>query len=202
MGGFGKAVASGLGLRHDWGSQYRAKAFQAEIKWLGIRSTPAYVDEPECNGDALGSGLTGSRHLSASVAVCRGRLFWMRMRRLLGFTSRSAVLLRKLDGLRHPRPAPATPPSARIMVPPAPRPPSLRPDTCPHPLTAGSLPALFAGECVESVDPVALDLAWPIPPWRRPTDLPIFPESVRGTTTAEPVAGTSNGRCFGGANPQ
>ena len=50
MGGFGKAAALGLGLRHDWGSQYRAKAFQAEIKWLGIRSTPAYVGEPECNG--------------------------------------------------------------------------------------------------------------------------------------------------------
>ena len=52
MGGFGKAIAMGLGLRHDWGSQYRAKQFQAEIKWLGIRSTPAYVGEPECNGVA------------------------------------------------------------------------------------------------------------------------------------------------------
>ena len=36
----------------DWGSQYRARQFQAEIKWLGIRSTPAYVGEPECNGVA------------------------------------------------------------------------------------------------------------------------------------------------------
>ena len=35
-----------------WGSQYRARQFQAEIKWLGIRSTPAYVGEPECNGVA------------------------------------------------------------------------------------------------------------------------------------------------------
>ncbi len=52
MGGFGKAVALGLGLRHDWGSQYRARQFQAEIKWLGIRSTPAYVGEPECSGVA------------------------------------------------------------------------------------------------------------------------------------------------------
>ena len=52
MGGFGKAIALGLGLRHDWGSQYRAKQFQAEIKWLGIRSTSAYVGEPECNGVA------------------------------------------------------------------------------------------------------------------------------------------------------
>ena len=51
-GGFGKAIALGLGLRHDWGSQYRARQFQAEIKWLGIRSTPAYVGEPECNGVA------------------------------------------------------------------------------------------------------------------------------------------------------
>ena len=25
---------------------------EAEIKWLGIRSTPAYVGEPECNGVA------------------------------------------------------------------------------------------------------------------------------------------------------
>ena len=43
MGGFGKGIALGLGLRHDWGSQYRARQFQAEIKWLGIRSTPAYA---------------------------------------------------------------------------------------------------------------------------------------------------------------
>ena len=52
MGGFDKAIALGLGLSHDWGSQYRARQFQAEIKWLGIRSTPAYVGEPECNGVA------------------------------------------------------------------------------------------------------------------------------------------------------
>ena len=49
---FGKAIALGLGLRHDWGRSNRARQFQAEIKWLGIRSTPAYVGEPECNGIA------------------------------------------------------------------------------------------------------------------------------------------------------
>ena len=43
MGGFGKAIALGLGLRHDWGSQYRAKQFQAEIKWLYM--TPARARE-------------------------------------------------------------------------------------------------------------------------------------------------------------
>ena len=52
LGGFAKAIAAGLGLRHDWGSQYLSRTFQAEIKWLGIRSTPAYVREPECNGVA------------------------------------------------------------------------------------------------------------------------------------------------------
>ena len=52
MGGFGKAIALGLGLRYDWGSQYRARQFHAEFKWLGIRSTSAYVGEPECNGVA------------------------------------------------------------------------------------------------------------------------------------------------------
>ena len=37
MDGCGKAIALGLGLRHVWVSQYRARQFQAEIKWLGIR---------------------------------------------------------------------------------------------------------------------------------------------------------------------
>ena len=52
MGGCRKAVALGLGLRRDWGPQYRATQFQAEIRWLGIRSTPTYVGEPVCNGVA------------------------------------------------------------------------------------------------------------------------------------------------------
>ena len=52
MGGFEKAIVADLGLRHDRGPQYRARAFQAKIAWLGIRSTPAYVGEPECNGVA------------------------------------------------------------------------------------------------------------------------------------------------------
>jgi transposase InsO family protein len=43
-------IALGLGLRHDWGPQYTAHQFLGELKWLGIRSTPSYVGEPECNG--------------------------------------------------------------------------------------------------------------------------------------------------------
>ena len=50
FGAFRTKVALGPGLRHDWGSQYTATQFQGELSWLGIRSSPAFVGEPECNG--------------------------------------------------------------------------------------------------------------------------------------------------------
>jgi len=50
FGRYEAKIAQGLGLRHDWGPQYTANRFLGELKWLGIRSTPAYVGEPECNG--------------------------------------------------------------------------------------------------------------------------------------------------------
>jgi putative transposase len=52
MDGYAPRIALGLRLRHDWGPQYTAHQFQGELRWLGIRSTPAYVGEPECNGVA------------------------------------------------------------------------------------------------------------------------------------------------------
>ena len=52
MAGYAPRIALGLGLRHDWGPQYTAHQFQAELSWLGIRSTASYVGEPECNGVA------------------------------------------------------------------------------------------------------------------------------------------------------
>jgi len=39
-----------LGLRMDWGPQYTAHQFLGELRWLGIRPSPSYVGEPECNG--------------------------------------------------------------------------------------------------------------------------------------------------------
>jgi len=45
-------VALGVALRHDWGSQYTANTFVNEIKCWGFTDTPAFVDEPECNGCA------------------------------------------------------------------------------------------------------------------------------------------------------
>jgi len=45
-------VARGLALRHDHGSNYVSRDFQAEIRFLGIEGSPAFVGEPEGNGVA------------------------------------------------------------------------------------------------------------------------------------------------------
>ena len=52
FGGFAKNVAGGLAVRHDHGSQYVSHHFQAELRFLGIQSSPAFVREPEGNGCA------------------------------------------------------------------------------------------------------------------------------------------------------
>jgi putative transposase len=52
FGVFGPAVAQGLVLRHDHGSQYMSHVFQEELVFLGIASSPAFVREPEGNGCA------------------------------------------------------------------------------------------------------------------------------------------------------
>jgi putative transposase len=52
FGAFAKAIAAGLQLRHDHGSQYVSHHFQSEIRFLGIASSPAFVREPEGNGCA------------------------------------------------------------------------------------------------------------------------------------------------------
>jgi putative transposase len=51
-GGFAKDVAASIRLRHDHGSQYVSYDFQAEIRFLGLASSPAFVREPEGNGCA------------------------------------------------------------------------------------------------------------------------------------------------------
>jgi len=52
FGGFAKDIAAGLALRHDHGSQYMSDAFQRELTFLGIESSPAFVRAPEGNGCA------------------------------------------------------------------------------------------------------------------------------------------------------
>jgi transposase InsO family protein len=46
------AVADGLVLRHDHGSQYISDVFQHELLFFGIESSPSYVGSPEGNGIA------------------------------------------------------------------------------------------------------------------------------------------------------
>src|SRR5919199_947442 len=52
FGGFARGIAAGLSLRHDHGSQYLSDAFQGELRFLGIESSPAFVRAPEGNGCA------------------------------------------------------------------------------------------------------------------------------------------------------
>jgi putative transposase len=50
FGGFSAATAAGLQLRHDHGSVYMSDDFQNEIRFLGIKASPAFVRQPEGNG--------------------------------------------------------------------------------------------------------------------------------------------------------
>ena len=50
FGGLAPATAAGLALRHDHGSVYLSGDFQAEIAFLGMTSSPAFVRQPEGNG--------------------------------------------------------------------------------------------------------------------------------------------------------
>src|SRR6185437_4923413 len=52
FGGFGPGIGRGLSIRHDHGSQYMSDAFQQELAFLGIASSPAFVRAPEGNGCA------------------------------------------------------------------------------------------------------------------------------------------------------
>jgi transposase InsO family protein len=52
FGAYDEQVARGLALRHDHGSQFMSEAFQTELRFLGIMSSPAFVREPEGNGCA------------------------------------------------------------------------------------------------------------------------------------------------------
>jgi len=49
-GGFRAGAAAGIRLRHDHGSQYMSDDFQAEIAFLGMESSPAFVQQPEGKG--------------------------------------------------------------------------------------------------------------------------------------------------------
>jgi transposase InsO family protein len=52
FGAVERGVAEGLALRHDHGSNYTARDFQDEIRFLGVEGSPASVRQPEGNGVA------------------------------------------------------------------------------------------------------------------------------------------------------
>ncbi len=52
FGAYREEIAAGLALRHDPGSQFMSDPFQAELRFLGITSSPAFVREPEGTGCA------------------------------------------------------------------------------------------------------------------------------------------------------
>ncbi len=52
FGAYREQIAPTLALRHDHGSQFMSDHFQAELRFLGITSSPAFVREPEGNGCA------------------------------------------------------------------------------------------------------------------------------------------------------
>lgn len=45
-------AARGLSLRMDHGTQYQADAFRDQVRWWGIKSSWAFVEEPQTNGVA------------------------------------------------------------------------------------------------------------------------------------------------------
>lgn len=49
---YGPGSAQGLTLRHDHGSQFISHTFQSELSFLGMKSSPSYVKEPQGNGIA------------------------------------------------------------------------------------------------------------------------------------------------------
>lgn len=51
-GTYAAGCAQGLALRHDHGSQFVSHAYQGELRFLGIASSPAFVRAPEGNGCA------------------------------------------------------------------------------------------------------------------------------------------------------
>jgi transposase InsO family protein len=67
FGPFAPHAAQGLTLRHDHGSQYMSHDFQAEIAFLGIASSPAFVRAPEGNGCA-----------ERFVRILKENLLWVR----------------------------------------------------------------------------------------------------------------------------
>jgi len=87
FGAFAAAVASGLKLRHDHGSQYMSRHFQEEIRFLGIESSPAFVRAPEGNGCA-----------ERFIRTLKEQLLWVRTFRTVEELRRLSLSMLKFGG--------------------------------------------------------------------------------------------------------
>lgn len=67
FGAIRQNIACALELRHDHGSQYMSDAFQQEIAFLGITSSPSFVRSPEGNGCA-----------ERAIRTLKEQLLWIR----------------------------------------------------------------------------------------------------------------------------
>ena len=52
FGAYAAEIATGVQVRHDHGRQYMSDDFQAELRFLGMTSSPAFVRAPEGTGVA------------------------------------------------------------------------------------------------------------------------------------------------------
>ena len=55
FGAYAAGIATGVQVRHDQGRQSMSAALQAELRFLGMMSSPAFVRTPEATGSRNGS---------------------------------------------------------------------------------------------------------------------------------------------------
>ena len=67
------AIAAGVSLRHDHGSQFISHAFQDELRTVGIASSPSFVRQPEGNGC-----------VERFIRTLKEQLLWLRRFRTVG----------------------------------------------------------------------------------------------------------------------
>jgi transposase InsO family protein len=67
------AIAAGVSLRHDHGSQFIYHAFQDELRTVGIASSPSFVRQPEGNGC-----------VERFIRTLKEQLLWLRRFRTVG----------------------------------------------------------------------------------------------------------------------
>lgn len=117
-GAFGSGIARGLRLRHDWGTQFTSKDYQAEIAFLGIENSPSFVAEPETNGIAERFMRTLPRRCSTGRGSGTSPMPARRSRRSSNGTTGSGSSSDTATGHRRRCVPPSLPPGSKPLDPP------------------------------------------------------------------------------------